>query len=190
VILDSALKPVILEVNYTPSFTADTPLDTLIKESLIRDALTLINITNKVKNDALSLKKRELLERTLTGKKTWQSKEERDQLVEKYRLKRNRWEDKHLGNFERIYPPQDQLLLQKYQSFLAHSQQCYLSVTGGSISPSMQTSSAIIRSLCRATSTARPTIRTTPRPSSTPTLTSSKRFTSKSPKPCLPLRNA
>jgi tubulin polyglutamylase TTLL6/13 len=48
----------ILEVNYTPSFTTDTPLDTLIKESLIRDTLDLMNITNKVKNDALNLKKR------------------------------------------------------------------------------------------------------------------------------------
>jgi tubulin polyglutamylase TTLL6/13 len=81
VILDSGLKPMILEVNYTPSFTTDTPLDTLIKESLVRDTLDLMNITNKVKNDALNLKKRELLERTLTGKKTWQSKEERDEII-------------------------------------------------------------------------------------------------------------
>lgn len=78
-------------MNYTPSFTTDTPLDTLIKESLIKDTLVLMNITNKVKNDALNLKKRELLERTLTGKKTWQSKEERDSLVENYRIKRDRW---------------------------------------------------------------------------------------------------
>lgn len=31
VILDNALEPYILEVNYTPSFTTDTPLDKLIK---------------------------------------------------------------------------------------------------------------------------------------------------------------
>lgn len=48
----------ILEVNYTPSFTTDTPLDTLIKENLIKDTLILMNITNKVKNDTLNLKKR------------------------------------------------------------------------------------------------------------------------------------
>lgn len=59
--MDSSLKPMILEVNYTPSFTTDTPLDTLIKENLIKDTLVLMNITNKVKNDTLSLKKRELL---------------------------------------------------------------------------------------------------------------------------------
>ena len=31
VMLDSELKPIILEVNYTPSFTTDTPLDLQIK---------------------------------------------------------------------------------------------------------------------------------------------------------------
>lgn len=61
VIMESSLKPMILEVNYTPSFTTDTPLDTLIKENLIKDTLVLMNITNKVKSDTLSLKKRELL---------------------------------------------------------------------------------------------------------------------------------
>ena len=59
--MDSSLKPMILEVNYTPSFATDTPLDTLIKENLIKDTLVLMNITNKVKNDTLNLKKRELL---------------------------------------------------------------------------------------------------------------------------------
>lgn len=59
--MESSLKPMILEVNYTPSFTTDTPLDTLIKENLIKDTLVLMNITNKVKSDTLSLKKRELL---------------------------------------------------------------------------------------------------------------------------------
>lgn len=58
VILDADLKPIILEVNYTPSFTTDTPLDTYIKQNLIKDTLILLNINNKVKNDTLNAKKR------------------------------------------------------------------------------------------------------------------------------------
>jgi len=54
VILENNLKPVILEVNYTPSFTIDTPLDKLIKESLIRDTLILLNLSSKVKNDTVN----------------------------------------------------------------------------------------------------------------------------------------
>lgn len=75
--LDSNLHPIILEVNYTPSFTTDTPLDLQIKEYLIRDTLVLLNLSNKAKNDALSSKKKEMMERTLTGKKIWHSKAER-----------------------------------------------------------------------------------------------------------------
>ena len=77
VMLDSNLHPIILEVNYTPSFTTDTPLDLQIKEYLIRDTLVLLNLSNKAKNDALSSKKKEMMERTLTGKKIWHSKAER-----------------------------------------------------------------------------------------------------------------
>ena len=77
VMMDSNLHPIILEVNYPPSFTTDTPLDLQIKEYLIRDTLVLLNLSNKAKNDALSSKKKEMMERTLTGKKIWHSKAER-----------------------------------------------------------------------------------------------------------------
>lgn len=57
ILIDSSLKPYLLEVNHTPSFTTDTPLDSYIKKNLIRDAITLMNINVKTKNDIISLKK-------------------------------------------------------------------------------------------------------------------------------------
>jgi tubulin polyglutamylase TTLL6/13 len=45
VMLDHKLNPYLLEINYTPSFTADTPLDRYIKKSLITDTLNLVNAT-------------------------------------------------------------------------------------------------------------------------------------------------
>jgi tubulin polyglutamylase TTLL6/13 len=42
--IDSKLNPYLLEINYTPSFTADTPLDRHIKKNLISDTLNLLNI--------------------------------------------------------------------------------------------------------------------------------------------------
>lgn len=39
VMLDSDCNPYVLEVNYTPSFTTDTPLDKTIKLNLIRDTI-------------------------------------------------------------------------------------------------------------------------------------------------------
>jgi len=41
------VKPYLLEVNHTPSFTADTPLDRLIKCQLIRDTLKILNLNMK-----------------------------------------------------------------------------------------------------------------------------------------------
>ena len=54
ILIDSSLKPYLLEVNHTPSFTTDTPLDSYIKKNLIKDAITLMNINVKSKNDIIS----------------------------------------------------------------------------------------------------------------------------------------
>ncbi len=51
IMLDHKLNPYILEINYTPSFTADTPLDRYIKKSLINDTLNLVNVTEKWKRE-------------------------------------------------------------------------------------------------------------------------------------------
>jgi tubulin polyglutamylase TTLL6/13 len=39
VIIDNNLKPWLLEVNHTPSFTTDTPFDYDIKFNLIKDTI-------------------------------------------------------------------------------------------------------------------------------------------------------
>lgn len=49
--IDHKLNPYLLEINYTPSFTTDTPLDRLIKKNLIHDTLNLLNISDKWKKD-------------------------------------------------------------------------------------------------------------------------------------------
>jgi tubulin polyglutamylase TTLL6/13 len=45
IMLDADCRPYVLEVNHTPSFVTDTPLDRFIKYTLIKDTLTLMNIT-------------------------------------------------------------------------------------------------------------------------------------------------
>ncbi len=52
--LNSKGEPVLLEVNHTPSFTTDTPLDHKIKYNLIKDTLVLMNINTKSKNELYS----------------------------------------------------------------------------------------------------------------------------------------
>lgn len=52
--IDANNKCYVLEINHTPSFTTDTPLDDLIKSNLIRDSLTLMNINSKTRDKMLS----------------------------------------------------------------------------------------------------------------------------------------
>jgi tubulin polyglutamylase TTLL6/13 len=58
--LDHKFKPWLLEINHTPSFRTDTPLDKKIKKGLIKDSLRIMNITTKWKKKIL---KRELMKK-------------------------------------------------------------------------------------------------------------------------------
>jgi len=70
--LDSNLKPWLLEVNASPSFKTDAELDIRVKGSLIHDTLRLLNISYNRKMRYIARGKRELEQRMLTGKKiTW-----------------------------------------------------------------------------------------------------------------------
>ena len=44
------MKPWLLEINHTPSFGTDTPLDCDIKKRAIHDALKIMNINIKTNN--------------------------------------------------------------------------------------------------------------------------------------------
>lgn len=44
IMIDQLLNPIVLEVNHTPSFATDTPLDYFIKFNLIKDTLVLLNV--------------------------------------------------------------------------------------------------------------------------------------------------
>lgn len=47
--LNEHLDPILLEVNHTPSFVTDTPLDKTIKKNLIKETLLLLNVNVNTK---------------------------------------------------------------------------------------------------------------------------------------------
>ena len=67
--LDRNLQPFLLEVNHSPSFTADTPLDKKIKKTLVSDTIRLCNFSLRRKNTYKNKQRIELQKRVLTGKK-------------------------------------------------------------------------------------------------------------------------
>jgi tubulin polyglutamylase TTLL6/13 len=65
VMIDHALKPSLLEVNQSPSFTTDSPLDLKIKKALITDTLKLWNLSLKKKVKAKTDKRNQMQKRLL-----------------------------------------------------------------------------------------------------------------------------
>ena len=49
IMLDRNCKPYLLEVNYSPSFATDSPLDEKVKGDLIKDTVRLLGLTKKRK---------------------------------------------------------------------------------------------------------------------------------------------
>jgi len=46
VLIDSNLKPWLMEVNMSPSMNSDSPLDIKIKGNMIADLLTMVGVTS------------------------------------------------------------------------------------------------------------------------------------------------
>jgi tubulin polyglutamylase TTLL6/13 len=81
IIIDTELNPYVLEVNHTPSFETDSPLDAFIKKNAIRDALVLMNINLKNKKYIMDSRKELMQKRVLTGKKAKITLEEKKNII-------------------------------------------------------------------------------------------------------------
>lgn len=73
VILDSTLKPMLLEVNHAPSFATDSPLDYDIKRALFVDMFGMLGLTLERKQEKLTAIYEEKLQR-MTNKMTLKEK--------------------------------------------------------------------------------------------------------------------
>lgn len=59
IFIDEKLKPWVIEVNHSPSFTTDSPLDFKVKKGLIADTIRLLNLSMSAKQ---KLKKKKAIE--------------------------------------------------------------------------------------------------------------------------------
>ena len=107
VILDSNLKPWLLEINYTPSFTTDTALDLRIKKGVVKEAMELMEVSLRNRAEYAEMQKEKMERRMYQRKIKRLTYHERRSRVRKAQLKRTAHEDKYLRNYERIYPAKD-----------------------------------------------------------------------------------
>jgi len=69
IFIDSGLKPWLLEVNHSPSFCTDSPLDYNIKKNLLRDTLHILNLNQKRKQKHVNEIKNENEKRLVDNKR-------------------------------------------------------------------------------------------------------------------------
>ena len=104
IIIDDNLKPWLLEINHTPAFATDTPLDYKIKYGVVKEALQLMDISaENRRNWKIELKAR-FEQRMFTRSIARVTPAERVVLREEAKEVRKMHEDRFLRNYDRIYP--------------------------------------------------------------------------------------
>ncbi|XP_029954262.1 tubulin polyglutamylase ttll6 isoform X2 [Salarias fasciatus] len=104
VLLDHRLRPWLLEVNHSPSFTTDSPLDREVKDALLYDTLVLLNLGACDRRRITREERRRATERLQQNRSREARSEELRQCQEATARQTERYQDKHLGGFRRIYP--------------------------------------------------------------------------------------
>lgn len=126
ILLDEMGKPWLLEVNHSPSFNIDSPLDYKIKFQVLQQALVLLNFNPDNKREYEDRKKKQILLRTLSHNK----QQEKDNKISDFKnaqLKRAAWEASHIGDFVMIFPSSNPI----FDNYLRASQQIWVESTGG-----------------------------------------------------------
>lgn len=114
IILDRKLKPWVLEVNHSPSFTTDSKLDREIKDSLVHDTLVLVNFSQCDKKKYVEEERRKVRERLLQKPKDPKDKKDGGESETDNTDILKAYEDSHLGNFRRIYPENNEDIYEPY----------------------------------------------------------------------------
>ncbi|KAH8316299.1 hypothetical protein KR067_004640 [Drosophila pandora] len=141
ILVDWKLKPYILEVNHTPSLSADESVDMEVKRPLIRDTLNLLSTALVDKEQIIRddrIEHRARLLRNIYRKKmgvnvqtNGNSSPSREAGGSEVRqtcsigalTQQIAWEESHLGNYRRIMPPRDSEKVNYYCKFYEQNKQ-------------------------------------------------------------------
>ncbi|OMJ92356.1 hypothetical protein SteCoe_4909 [Stentor coeruleus] len=122
IILDSNLKPWLLEVNHAPSFSTDSPLDSAIKTAVISEALVLVDINDQKKKEFKTETKKMQRHRSLSARSLKPTKEESITRKIEEMKKRDSYEDSHCIGYIKLFPGCNDIY---YEQFLKAASNSY-----------------------------------------------------------------
>jgi hypothetical protein len=106
--IDKNFRPWLIEVNQSPSFATDSPLDYEVKKQVLKDAFNLLNVSQEKREAFLKVRNDQAAERMATGKTFKLDTKERETLREERLTERFLYERMKLNEgsgYELIYPP-------------------------------------------------------------------------------------
>ena len=95
--IDRKFKPWLIEVNQSPSFATDSPLDYKTKKAVLTDTFNMLNCSVSRRKKILKQQKAQMESRILTGKQSKLDPEEKARLREKALKERFEYESTRHG---------------------------------------------------------------------------------------------
>lgn len=89
VLIDSKLKPWMIEINISPSFNVDSPIDFRIKKGVVEETIKILGLSQFKKIKYKKKEKSKFQKRVLTGKIERKTIEEKTIIKQGYDLKRS-----------------------------------------------------------------------------------------------------
>ena len=80
--IDKNFRPWLIEVNQSPSFATDSPLDYEVKKAVVKDAFNLLNVSQEKREAFLKTRNDQAAARMATGKTFKMGAEEREVIRE------------------------------------------------------------------------------------------------------------
>ncbi|GAA48693.1 tubulin polyglutamylase ttll6 [Clonorchis sinensis] len=115
IMFDHKLKPFVLEVNHSPSFSTDSKLDKEIKEAMLWDTLQLVHFGMVTKKKCVEDERKRIRSRLLQKMQTKEIKDANEKKVAESVTNAERYEHAHVGNFRPIFPCAN---MERYEPFL------------------------------------------------------------------------
>jgi putative sterol carrier protein len=123
--IDSKFKPLLLEVNCSPSFGTDSSLDYLIKKNVIGDAFKLLNFSYKKRKELVKQRRDKIETRIRTGKTLKMTPMEREKLRQQKLQERFKFEAERMAGYELIFPCGDRSRTTNYETLLKKSHEIW-----------------------------------------------------------------
>lgn len=131
VMITDKLVPYLIEVNHSPSFNIDEPIDKKVKYNLIKDTFRLLKVNSADRANVLQEDKKCVFDRLAKSIKYKKAQtdplEKRNFRMSDKWLENIEWEESHMGNYRKIMPCAD---IQRYKKIMISNRKKNKAKTG------------------------------------------------------------